>query len=154
MVCGLPHPSAQRLQLRQLNNQPERHKATMNQQQHNWNDQFCSCGQDAVTCQGCGKPVCADVALRKADADDPSIALAYGPCCWAKEGLGHAGKPCVRRQLVVTGWDAQSKPIYRYRDELNLADHLRERPTAEDIAAHVRYSNARPLGSLDKRGWS
>lgn len=25
---------------------------------HIWNDEFCSCGQDSVTCQCCGRRVC------------------------------------------------------------------------------------------------
>lgn len=25
---------------------------------HIWNDEFCSCGQDSVTCQCCGQRVC------------------------------------------------------------------------------------------------
>ncbi len=33
-----------------------------------------------------------------------------------------------RREIVCVGWDGQSKPILRYRDELDLADHLRARP--------------------------
>jgi hypothetical protein len=33
-----------------------------------------------------------------------------------------------RREIVCVGWDGQSKPILRYRDELELADHMRSRP--------------------------
>ncbi len=32
--------------------------------QHTWNDEFCSCGQDAVTCQVCGGRICGNVAVR------------------------------------------------------------------------------------------
>jgi hypothetical protein len=28
---------------------------------HEWNTVFCSCGQDVVTCQHCGKQVCGDL---------------------------------------------------------------------------------------------
>jgi hypothetical protein len=31
------------------------------------NDEFCSCGQDAVTCQHCGQRVCGNVAVRVSD---------------------------------------------------------------------------------------
>lgn len=34
--------------------QPERHE---------WNDEFCSCGQDAVTCQGCGRRYCGSLTV-------------------------------------------------------------------------------------------
>lgn len=30
----------------------------MSEQRHKWNDEFCSCGNDSVTCQGCGQIVC------------------------------------------------------------------------------------------------
>jgi hypothetical protein len=32
---------------------------------HVWNDTYCSCGQDVVTCQLCGKPVCAELTVRR-----------------------------------------------------------------------------------------
>jgi hypothetical protein len=55
--------------------------------QHSWvgNAPYCSCGQDTVTCQGCGRMVCGDVSVRH---DNSNI----GPCCFAKFGLGHQGK--------------------------------------------------------------
>jgi len=31
------------------------------------------------------------------------------------------------REIVCIGWDSVSNPIYRYRDELDMADHLRAR---------------------------
>lgn len=30
---------------------------------HKWNSEFCSCGQDTVTCQACGKRVCGTLTL-------------------------------------------------------------------------------------------
>ena len=59
---------------------------------HEWNDEFCSCGQDSVTCQGCGKRVCGTVAVwmmvpTSADKRYGNV----GPCCCAKYGLGHMG---------------------------------------------------------------
>ena len=32
---------------------------------HSWNDTYCSCGQDSVTCQLCGRQVCAELTSRK-----------------------------------------------------------------------------------------
>jgi hypothetical protein len=67
--------------------------------QHNWSDgaQFCSCGQDTVTCQGCGKLTCGDVAIWKESATQTAhpfrtISGNIGPCCFAKFGIGHAGE--------------------------------------------------------------
>jgi hypothetical protein len=28
---------------------------------HAWNDEFCSCGQDTVTCQKCGRLICGNL---------------------------------------------------------------------------------------------
>lgn len=60
---------------------------------HQWEPHapYCSCGQDTVTCQGCGRLVCGDVALRVSDPDDARMSRNVGPCCWARFGLGHAG---------------------------------------------------------------
>jgi hypothetical protein len=66
---------------------------------HDWSNgsQFCSCGQDTVTCQGCGRLVCGDVAIWVSPgqyAMKRSIPLGnIGPCCVARFGLGHAGRP-------------------------------------------------------------
>ena len=71
---------------------------------HQWEPHahFCSCGQDTVTCQGCGRLVCGDVALRVSDPDDARMSRAVGPCCWARFGLGHSGtEPVVRRVDLV-----------------------------------------------------
>jgi hypothetical protein len=45
--------------------------------------QYCSsCGQDAVTCQGCGKTVCGDVAVyAKYSVDNVVKHGNFGPCC-------------------------------------------------------------------------
>ena len=32
--------------------------------QHHWNDMYCSCGQDVVTCQVCGGQMCGNVTVR------------------------------------------------------------------------------------------
>lgn len=34
-------------------------------EKHVWNDEFCSCGQDVVTCQVCNKRVCGSLTSRK-----------------------------------------------------------------------------------------
>lgn len=36
------------------------------------------------------------------------------------------------RPVVVVGLDGRSQPMYRYQDELHLADHLRSIVAAED----------------------
>jgi hypothetical protein len=60
---------------------------------HHWEKDapYCSCGQDTVTCQGCGKLVCGNVALRVSDPSDSRMSRNVGPCCFAKFGLGHQG---------------------------------------------------------------
>ncbi len=37
--------------------------------------QYCSCGQDAVTCQGCGRQVCGEIAQWVEGKGN------IGPCC-------------------------------------------------------------------------
>lgn len=62
---------------------------------HQWNDHYCSCGQDAVTCQGCGRRVCGDVAIWTGKGTLrgwPEGSGNIGPCCFARFGLGHAGE--------------------------------------------------------------
>lgn len=56
---------------------------------HRWEPggMYCSCGQDVVTCQGCGKSACGDVASWVEGRGN------VGPCCAALFGLGHAGTP-------------------------------------------------------------
>ena len=57
--------------------------------QHHWNEEYCSCGQDSVTCQGCGRRVCGAVAVWRGGAGDGHGNV--GPCCFARFGFGHAG---------------------------------------------------------------
>jgi len=52
---------------------------------HKWNSEFCSCGQDTVVCQKCGKPVCANVGYRK---DEKNYCLR---CATTYFGIGHMG---------------------------------------------------------------
>jgi hypothetical protein len=80
--------------------------------QHNWSrGEVCSCGQETVICQGCGRQVCGDVAtwVERPRDGDPGIARTgassggryrssignVGPCCSAKFGLGHGGTPAT-----------------------------------------------------------
>lgn len=44
--------------------------------------------------------------------------------------LGKTGDTVVRREVVCVGWDGQSKPILRYRDELDLPEHQQTRVPA------------------------
>ena len=37
--------------------------ATATATAHSWNDEFCSCDQDAVTCQHCGRRVCGSLTV-------------------------------------------------------------------------------------------
>lgn len=68
---------------------------------HHWEKgaQFCSCGQDTVTCQGCGKLTCGNLAIWRDDGIHPSHAGRggfggnIGPCCFARFGMGHMGPP-------------------------------------------------------------
>ncbi|MDG4796944.1 hypothetical protein [Micromonospora sp. WMMD1082] len=41
----------------------------------------------------------------------------------------------VRRAVVLVGWDGASRPIYRYRDEMDLADAQRSTVAAADSSA-------------------
>lgn len=54
---------------------------------HRWDDQYCSCGQDSVTCQRCGKPVCGDCSFRK---NEKNYCI---PCATIKFQVGHMGTP-------------------------------------------------------------
>lgn len=60
---------------------------------HQWRPQapYCSCGQDTVTCQGCGKLVCGSLAVWRTDLTKNDHAGNIGPCCFARFGLGHQG---------------------------------------------------------------
>lgn len=42
----------------------------------------------------------------------------------------------MERVIVVVGWDGRSNPIYRFYDELDLPDHMRSRPSVEEVKAH------------------
>lgn len=39
------------------------------------------------------------------------------------------------RKVVTVGWDGASQPMYRFYDEMPLPDHMRARPTPEQIRA-------------------
>lgn len=56
---------------------------------HNWSGgEVCSCGSDTVICQGCGHPVCGEVAIYGGTL---KVRGNVGPCCFAKFGMGHQG---------------------------------------------------------------
>ena len=61
--------------------------------QHAWGPTGCSCGQDVVVCQGCGRDVCGDVAVwhDRVNYGNRIAPGNVGPCCFAKYGLGHGG---------------------------------------------------------------
>ena len=44
-----------------------------------------------------------------------------------KEHQAETGERIPAREIVCIGWDGQSKPIYRYRDELDLPDYQQVR---------------------------
>jgi hypothetical protein len=73
--------------------------------QYDWSNggQFCSCGQDTVTCQGYGKLTCGDVAIQKEGKGN------IGPCCFAKFNLGHSGP--ARK---VSG----GLPVFSFQEEM------------------------------------
>jgi hypothetical protein len=62
---------------------------------HEWttSSYFCSCGQDTVTCQGCGRLVCGAVAFRVRGfaGSHRGVKVNVGPCCAARFGIGHQG---------------------------------------------------------------
>jgi len=62
---------------------------------HVWNDDVCSCGAETVICQGCGKPVCSEIAVWIDDLSSPAFPHRGGgnvePACLATFGRGHAG---------------------------------------------------------------
>jgi hypothetical protein len=52
----------------------------------------------------------------------------YEPC--PIDGCDCPGQDWAR-EIVVTGWDGRSKPIYRFADELGLPDSQRASAAAE-----------------------
>jgi hypothetical protein len=52
----------------------------------------------------------------------------------------------MNREIVSVGWDGRSNPMYRYRDELALPDHMRARPLLSEVLAQhpdATWINAR-----------
>jgi hypothetical protein len=39
----------------------------------------------------------------------------------------------MQRKICTIGWDGRSNPIYRFYDELRMSDHIRTRPTPEQV---------------------
>lgn len=81
----------------------------MDSQSHKWsgNADTCSCGQDTVVCQGCGRLTCGNLAIWREGSAHPSHAGRVenggniGPCCFAKFGMGHMGTPPVKTPILV-----------------------------------------------------
>ena len=56
------------------------------------------------------------------------------------------------REIVCVGWDGQSKPIYRYRDELDLPDHQQTRVTRNPKGvARIVEASAELTGDKTKK---
>lgn len=72
-------------------------------QQHNWSKgaPFCSCGQDTVTCQGCGHLVCGNVSVWLEKLPGREFGGNVGNCCFARFGLGHSGSDLKDVQFTV-----------------------------------------------------
>jgi hypothetical protein len=47
------------------------------------------------------------------------------------------------QELIIVRWDNQSRPVWRFTGDKSLPDHMRRRPTSEEIAAYKGLRDAR-----------